>query len=201
MPKIGPLSPRQLVAFHVPGTVPFPSPFPEMGTISLLPRALVYRESSDDPGQDLVLIEHVQSNRVTILRRVRLDDVAVVMFSSSDATQGVWFVGPQVARALRERSNGNDASLMRGIAYVHERAPVLMQVEVGMTAAESAEYYPPVVGERSDAHYHLQTAAGMAPTTSVLCGCGVEESTAKVPSPRAFSKEGGVPCGCDFERP
>ena len=55
-----------------------------------------------------------------------------------------------------------------GTVFVRETTPVLMQVEVSMTAAESAEYYPPVVRDRSDVHYAM-TAGGIYPTAS--CGC------------------------------
>jgi hypothetical protein len=43
-----------------------------------------------------------------------------------------------------------------------------MQVEVSMTAAESAEYYPPVIRERGDAHYCM-IHDGLSPETSFGC--------------------------------
>ena len=156
------MSRRQLQSLHLAGTVVLPTPFPEVGTLCFRPGALKYGTGASEPV-DLLVVEHEQSNRLTVLRTVRLQDVAAVMFCRALppalGADGEWRFGPEVVAALEDRSNRNDASLLRGIVYVREQAPVLMQVEVGMTAAESAEYYPPVVGERTDAHYNL--APGM----------------------------------------
>jgi hypothetical protein len=159
MPNPQAFARRQLRAFSLAGTVPVPSPFPEVGRLVLVPGGLAYGETGGPPVQeDLVVIEHLQSNRLLIRRSVLLRDVAAVVFVPVDKDDH-WFFGPEVGKELEARSNSNRDDLLTGIAYVREQAPVLMQVEVGMTAAESAEYYPPVVGERTDAHYTLQAGA------------------------------------------
>jgi hypothetical protein len=84
-----------------------------------------------------------------------LRDVMAVAFVPIDETTNNWFFGPEIARELRARSNENKDDLKLGIAYVRENAPVLMDVEVSMAAAESADYYPPVP-ERSDDHYFFE---------------------------------------------
>jgi hypothetical protein len=148
---------QQLRLYQLAGTVALPSPYPELGRLSLIPGGLKYGDDDEGDGIDLVAVEHRQSSRVTITRYVALDDVKAVLFTTgacpAQLADGDWYFGPEVARTLEARSNDNDPSLCMGILYARESAPVIMRVEAGMTAAESAEYYPPVVGERSDAHY------------------------------------------------
>jgi hypothetical protein len=145
----------QLRSLSLAGTVAIPSPFPELGKIFLQAGGVIYQGASGEATrEDLVVIEHMQSHRVTVTRRVFLRDVAAVAFCPLDTSMKNWYFGPEIVRELRARSNSNNADLMMGIAYVRETAPVLMDVEVGMTAAESAEYYPPVL-DRSDSHYDL----------------------------------------------
>jgi hypothetical protein len=150
---------RQLRSYHLAGTVVLPSPFPEVGRLFLVPGGLKYPLANEGHPLDLLAIEHCQSNRVTITRYVALRDVSAVLFAVSITptrhSEEGWFFGPEILCQLEARSNDNEPGLCMGIAYVRENAAVLMRVEVGMTAAESAEYYPPVVGERSDAHYAL----------------------------------------------
>jgi hypothetical protein len=155
-----PLSRRQLRALHLAGTVPVPSPYPEVGRISLRPGALGYECAGEGTAGDLVAVEHRQTSRVTVTRLVRLEDVAALVLlrrARRCRRAAVWYYGPEIRVVLEEQCNANAPGLVTGIVYVRESAQVVMQVEVGMTAAESAEYYPPVVGERSDAHYGLGT--------------------------------------------
>jgi hypothetical protein len=145
---------HHLRSFHLAGTVALPCPFPEVGKLTLLPKGFAYVGAEGETTSDLVLIEHEHSHRVTITRYVLLDDVYAVLFAPIDRpTGGDWHFGPEIGRELAARSSRKDPSKLMGIAYVREQAPVLMRVDVGMTAAESAEYYPPGPGERSDAHY------------------------------------------------
>jgi hypothetical protein len=155
MPNPQAFARRQLRSFALAGTVPIPCPFPEVGKLSLVPGGLVYEKTTEPVREDVVVIEHLQSNRLVVRRTVLLRDLAAVVFLPIDRDDS-WFFGPEIAKELAARSNCNRDDLLLGIAYAHEQAAVLMQVEVGMTAAESAEYYPPVVGERTDDHYSLQ---------------------------------------------
>lgn len=155
MPNPQAFARRQLRSFALAGTVPIPCPFPEVGKLSLVPGGLVYGKTREPAQEDVVVIEHLQSNRLLVRRSVLLRDVAAVVFLPIDRDDS-WFFGPEIGKELEARANCNRDDLLLGIAYAREHAPVLMQVEVGMTAAESAEYYPPVVGERTDDHYSLQ---------------------------------------------
>lgn len=164
------LSRRHLRAFHLAGTVPLPSPFPEVGRLSLRSSVPTGDGTAASSPQDMLVLEHVQSHRLTVVRYVRLEDVTAVLFcppgAALDAAEENWFFGGEIGPEVAARAG--DPARQTGIAYVRESAPVLMQVEVGMTAAESAEYYPPVLGERSDAHYELGCGSQATPAW----GCG-----------------------------
>jgi hypothetical protein len=159
MSSAAPFDRHQLRSFQLAGTVALPSPFPEVGRLRLLPGGVHYN-AGPESALDLVAVEHTQSNRVTITRHVALHDVAAVFFVNPEKpaqfSDSGWYFGPEIGPQLEIRSTANAPALCLGIVYVREQAAVLMRVEVGMTAAESAEYYPPVVGERTDDHYTLQ---------------------------------------------
>jgi hypothetical protein len=146
-------------AMYLSGTVTIPSPFPEIGRLTL------QRLSSSTPSKrravhkDFLCIEHTQSHRLMIARFVSMDDVSAVLLvndARGGLDDGQWLVGAagqhELVAILRKSKSRNVA----GIAYVREHAQVLMRVETGMTAAESSEYYPPTVTERNDSHYQLQ---------------------------------------------
>jgi hypothetical protein len=195
MPHPPPFDRAQMRSFHLAGTVAIPTPFPEVGTLRLRPSALAYQGGDEMFADDLVDIEHVQSHRLVIVRTVRLSDVAAVLLGECvnpiDLSAARWYFGPEVGEVLEARANDNTPGLMMGIAYVRESAPVLMRVEVGMTAAESVEYYPPVLGERSDDHYRLSGAGRKAKDCDPCGGCG------SIPGARRFVPRD--PCGgCGF---
>jgi hypothetical protein len=166
------------------GTVPVPTPYPEVGRLSLVPGGLVYDRTREQVQEDLVVIEHLQSNRVLVRRSLLLRDLAAVVFVPVDRGEN-WFFGPEIGKELAARSNSNRDDLLMGIAYAREQAPVLLEVEVGMTAAESAEYYPPAVGEPTDDHYTLEAGR------PGMLDCDTSPPQAKGSSPR----------DCDIVRP
>jgi hypothetical protein len=148
-------------AMHLAGTVGFPTPYPEPGWISV---AQGHSRGSNGNGPELMVrVEHVQSNRLRVSRTVPLSAVEAVHFADDPANphelRDRWVVpaGRQLdsLAALNSTSCGTPRGALAGTVFVKEATPVLMEVQVGMTAAESAEYYPPVCQERSDAHYNL----------------------------------------------
>ena len=84
------------------------------------------------------------------------DDCKVVNLEN-----GVWFEGKVLEDKL---SDLLDTGVLNGIIYVREHAQSLLEVEAGMTAAESAEYYPPLPDDRSVNHYNMSL-----PGKSVFC--------------------------------
>jgi hypothetical protein len=147
------------------GTIPFPTIFPELGL-------LTYSESGIDlPGpaqgrkKPTVTVEQLLSPRLTIWRIFFAEDVAAVFLPEDEKqvrlADGEWLLGGEI-KALKKSGPA------RGIVYVRETAPVLLHMQVGMTAAESAEYYPPLPDDRSINHYRLRSGAEL----DGAVGCG-----------------------------
>jgi hypothetical protein len=156
-------------AMCLSGTVTIPSPFPEVGQFSLQRVSSPSASRDRTAHTDYLCIEHVQSHRLMVARIISLDDVSAVLLTANGKLErdtGEWLVGPAGRHELIARLRKTKKRPLAGIAYVREHAQVLMRVETGMTAAESSEYYPPLVGERTDAHYQLQHGKSV-----VLCEC------------------------------
>jgi len=138
------LTATQLRALSLASTVPVPATFPELGLISIAESGTGHNGTAK-----IMNVDHVISPRLKIARSFFIEDVSAVFLPENtndvDFNRGTWLLESEVSNA--------DGKL--GIAYVREDARVLMQVEVGMTAAESAEYYPPLPGDRSVDHYSL----------------------------------------------
>jgi hypothetical protein len=154
----------QLRSMYLAGTVSIPLTFPELGAISLHGTAAGSRA--------VVRVEHRISPKLLIARSVLLDEVEGVFLPKDpthvDFADGDWLIATDVGPGLEQRTGCLGNSVL-GILYVREHARVLMQVEVGMTAAESVEYYPPMAGDRSVNHYNLSPRAWCAPW-SAACG-------------------------------
>ncbi len=157
-------------AMYLSGTVTIPSPFPEVGRMSL------QRLSSPTPSKrraahkDFLCVEHTQSHRLMIARFVAMSDVSAVLLAEDGKVSnghGQWLVGAAGQHELVALLRKSKTGIVDGIAYIREHAQVLMRVETGMTAAESSEYYPPTVSERTDSHYQLQRSA----LWSTSCEC------------------------------
>jgi hypothetical protein len=164
-----PLTFDSLNALHLAGTISIPNPFPEPGWISLDALSSKARKRAQE---DVVRIEHVHSHRLVVSRRVRLDDVQVIHLADDPNNpanlRDRWCVGRSGHAVWLKGLRKNRPHPLVGTVFVRETTPVLMQVEVSMTAAESAEYYPPVIRERGDAHYCM-VHDGLSPEASFGC--------------------------------
>jgi len=165
-----PLTFDALHALHLAGTVSIPNPFPEPGWISL--EGLKSSRGKKRREEDVLRVEHVHSNRMVVARRVRLDDVQVIHLADDPKNpsnlRDCWCVGRSGMSVWMKGLRKNRPHPLVGTVFVRETTPILMQVEVSMTAAESVEYYPPVLRERSDTHYCM-SYDGLSPSAS--CGC------------------------------
>lgn len=152
------LSARQFRSMSLAGTVAVPQTFPELGRISIVLKSSRRPSGVKDAGRDLLVVEHELSPKLTISRTFFLEEVAAVFVPTDpakvDFEDGTWLVADEVGDGWPSPTNGSSKKTL-GIAYVREDAATFMQVEVGMTAAESAEYYPPLPGDRSVDHYRF----------------------------------------------
>ncbi len=166
------LSRDQVRSLALSGTISVPATFPELGELFLLPGAVDAGTLAPGKSSDLLRVVQRSSVKLSITRNFLLGDVAAVFFPADhDLVQlerGVWLLGMEVGDFFRSQSVKKGAS-NRGIAYVQEAARCLMQVEVAMTAAESAEYYPPLPGDRSVDHYRFKPESASAWMSSEPC--------------------------------
>ena len=156
-------------AMYLSGTVTIPSPFPEIGRLTLQ-RLSSVPSRGRAAHKDFLCIEHTQSHRLMIARFVDLNDVTAVVLAEKGKVgldDGHWLFGAPGQHELIARLRKSKTRPIEGIAYVREHAQILMRVETGMTAAESSEYYPPTVHERTDSHYQLQRS----PQWGTSCEC------------------------------
>jgi len=171
---------EQSVAMQLAGTVSFPPTLPNLVRIALVPATAVQGKASDNgkaASREMILTEQSVSARVMIRRYFSVADVTAIQASHGESSggsgPGVWYLGQE----LTEGAMGNKlrGPGVWGIAYVREQAQTLMQVDVGMTAAESAEYYPPLPGDRSHDHYqfgavHSSASVGLCSSASSYAG-------------------------------
>ncbi len=161
---------EQWRAMQLAGTVSVPQRFPQLAMISFLTNATDAGEA--DVNLECLVVDHVINAKLRIRRSFRISDVSAVFLPQSndcvDLQNGEWFLGGEITKGL-PTALGNRGGTARGIAYVTEQAATLMQVEVGMTAAESVDYYPPLPDDRSVDHYATgQLSAGFCEPCSAF---------------------------------
>lgn len=145
---------RQMV---LAGTVSFPATFPQVGRISL---TLEKIPASHQPDLEFLSVTESPSARVTMVRRVLAKSVRAV-FIPRDPRQvnyadGEWLLGEEVLPGLTCKLGGS--SMLNGIVFVPENEPSMLNVSVGMTAAESVQYYPPLPNDPAHNHYNAWPA-------------------------------------------
>lgn len=141
---------ERLRAMFLSGTVSIPPRFPDTASIQFV---------GARGGPKLVVVSHRLSPKVVLTRSFFLKDVTSI-FEPDDCSEtvdfesGEWYHRRSLKDLHRENRNDKDFSL-EGIVYVRENAQSLLEVEAGMSAAESAEYYPPLPDDRSVNHYSM----------------------------------------------
>ena len=151
---------EQQRAMQLAGTVSVPQKFPQLAVISF---SINGTEATDRRARlEYLAVDHMINAKLRIRRSFRTSDVTAVFLPQSrdcvDLLEGDWFLGGEIEKRLPTVVD-NRGGRAWGIAYVPEQAATLMQVEVGMTAGESVEYYPPLPDDRSVDHYELGTAS------------------------------------------
>lgn len=152
------------------GTITFPSTFPQLGQLSLRKstgHGVI--ESVAAKYNDLLVITERPSIRITISRCMPAADVRAVFVPHDPHhvswDHGHWLLGEEVLEKVRARLAA--CAQLYGIVFVAEHTATLLEVEAGMTAAESAQYYPPLLCDRSNNHYD---ASGKARQSGALSG-------------------------------
>lgn len=137
------------------GTIPFPTIFPELGLVTYDDQGIALPGRSRNGKMPTLTVEQLLSPKLTIWRTFFVEDVAAVFLPADEKqvqlADGDWLLGGEI-KTLKKAGGS------RGIVYVRENSPTLLSMQVGMTAAESAEYYPPLPDDRSINHYRLSSA-------------------------------------------
>ena len=145
-----PQTDERLKSMYLSGTVSIPPRFPELGDIT-------FSFLGTKAPQLLVEVTSVLSPKLTIKRSFFADDVSCIFepddTGSVDLNSGKWYNAPEVRS---KATAGLNKPAIKGIVYVRENAPSLLDVQAGLTAAESAEYYPPLPDDRSVNHYSME---------------------------------------------
>lgn len=133
---------------YLAGTVAIPS----------LPAKALLTFEKQGNGRDgffLVRAEQNLSAKVTISRTFFAEDVRAIFEPNKKCDKdGTWTAGAEAVTALIKVHLGEKG--FSGVIYVREDAQSLIETKAGLSAAESAEYYPPMPQERSANHYDLR---------------------------------------------
>lgn len=155
-----PLTHEQEISLLHGGTVRFPSPAPATGALAIIVGGADPTKPSH-PSDLYLKITHQISPKLTIARVIRLRDVQVVFAkvpgqNPTDPPKEVYLTIQEIARNAFDYAMANPPQAGQPIPWqdsaavlVSESAPVLMIVETGTTAAESADYRPQLGTSRS----------------------------------------------------
>jgi hypothetical protein len=150
------------------GTIPFPTIFPELGFLSYSDQGIDLPGPAQGGKRPTLTVEQLLSPRLTIWRTFFVEDVAAVFLPEDEKhvklADGEWLLSGEI-KALKK------SGPTRGIVYVRESAPALLYMQVGMTAAESAEYYPPLPDDRSINHYRFSSAVDIGDVVGCTAPC------------------------------
>jgi hypothetical protein len=170
-----PISPRQDLMFHLAGTVRLPSPPPSTGCVWIVaPRD----PSNYDPRTLVFRVVHRISSRLYVERLVHRSDIRainapwevigkdgkpIIGKDGKPTTEHCYKTPEQFWDILGaflktlQPFNTDALWLINAVVYVPELAPVVLVAEAALTAAESAEYYPPLVGDGNMGGHSLGT--------------------------------------------
>ena len=152
------------------GTVTFPATFPQVGRLDLRYELLPVRNAEQ---QEILVVSESPSPKVTMTRRVPASSVRAVFLPHNprhvNYLDGQWLLAGEVVHGLKCRLK-ECQGVVYGIAFVGESEPSLLSVSAGMTAGESAQYYPPLPGDPSNNHYN-PWPDGHSPCVGPIASC------------------------------
>ena len=133
---------------YLAGTVSIPPKFPELATISF---AVVNGRFIVEATQEL-------SPKLIIKRTFFAADVSSIFKPSNeniiDLRKGTFYEADALETFVKQRLKSKKVEF-KGIVYVREHAQSSLEMTAGLTAAESAEFYPPLPNDRSVNHYDM----------------------------------------------
>ncbi|TWT78898.1 hypothetical protein CA13_02950 [Planctomycetes bacterium CA13] len=147
---------QQLRAMYLSGTVSIPPRFPDVAEVS-------FSRPEKLHGQIFITVSQRLSPKLVIKRTFFAEDVTSLFIPCNpkhvDLEDGAWFAGEALANKVYDLLG---KSICSGIIYVREHAQSILELEAGLTAAESAQYYPPLPDDRSVDHYNMNPSGRVA---------------------------------------
>jgi hypothetical protein len=132
-----------LRVMYLSGTVSIPPRLPDVADISFAKLGT----------EKMVVATQRISPKLIIKRSFSRYDVKSIFVpidsERPDLDKGEWFEGDKLDDKINKEQGG------KGIIYVLENAQSILELQAGLTAAESAEYYPPLPDDRSVNHYNM----------------------------------------------
>ena len=163
-----PLTDEDLAPLFLPNTIRLPSPFPAVGDLELQEDGARY-QGVEAPGALLIVRRRVWPG-TKVCWTIRVECVSAILLTYGcelDHATATWLFTPSVPK-LKSIVDAND---LKGIVFVPEDAPVLMRLEFGLTAGESADYPIPGWMRICDPCCCGETASGFS-HESVMSGLG-----------------------------
>ena len=133
------------------------------GTVSIPPKLPAVADIAFDRIGGKLVAKATQkiSAKLTIMRTFFIEDVASMFIprdpDAIDMEDGRW-MEDAVLRGFAQQNVGKAPE--KGIIFVREHAQSILEMKAGLTAAESAEYYPPLPDNRSVDHYDMGDRPG-----------------------------------------
>jgi hypothetical protein len=134
---------KGLAPLFLPGTVRLPTPFPSLGDLEIdqggAELRMGFAEGAPVEKRDLFVVHRRFEPSTNVWWIIPVEHVSAVLWTYSDRLdwdKADWLFGP----AVRELPPLRDGKAAKGIVCVLENAPVLMRLEFGKTAIESAHY-------------------------------------------------------------
>ena len=141
----------QLRLMYLSGTVTIPPRLPDVADVTFTVLG----------KKDVIVATQKLSPKLVVKRTFFKADVASIFIPSDpdniDMTKGEWLEDKVLSKRVDECL---DKDPFKGIVYVRENAQSILELQAGMTAAESAEYYPPLPDDRSVNHYDMDSDQG-----------------------------------------
>lgn len=156
---------QKLKSMTLAGTISIPPLKPNLANISFVM----------EDGCILVVATEDLSPKLQITRTFFAEDVKAICFTKSfksakDLDSGKWLLAEQVYSTGKKDVGKKPKS---GILFVTESAQSQLEVQAGLTAAESAEYFPPLPDDRSVNHYAMDKGGvGCGPDPDPIWGGG-----------------------------
>jgi hypothetical protein len=130
-------SDEDLAPLFISGTIRLPSPFPAVGELEIRENGAAH--CKDNGFGALLIVRRRVWPSTKVCWTMRAECVSAILLTKGDELDyatAKWVFAPSVPKL----GSIAETKVPRGIVFVPENTPVLMRIEFGTTASESADY-------------------------------------------------------------